>query len=87
MKVKTSELQGAALDWAVAKAEGVDGYIVNESFMTRLLTTNATYYHYQPTGRKVGRLLSGKGLVLHYGHACEGDWCGILKTMRSIQWI
>jgi hypothetical protein len=28
--MKTSELQGAALDWAVAKAEGVDGYIVND---------------------------------------------------------
>ena len=33
--MKVSELTGAALDWAVAKAEGVDGYIVNESFMTR----------------------------------------------------
>jgi hypothetical protein len=25
MKIKTSELTGAALDWAVAKCEGVDG--------------------------------------------------------------
>ena len=25
--MKVSELTGAALDWAVAKAEGVDGYI------------------------------------------------------------
>lgn len=27
MKIKTSELEGAALDWAVAKAEGVRTYI------------------------------------------------------------
>ena len=33
--MKASELTGAALDWAVAKCEGVDDYIVNESFMTR----------------------------------------------------
>ena len=27
MKLKTSELQGAALDWAVAKCEGLEVYI------------------------------------------------------------
>jgi hypothetical protein len=32
---KTSELQGPALDWAVAKCEKVDDYILYESFMTR----------------------------------------------------
>ena len=33
--MKTSELTGAALDWAVAKCEQVDEYILYESFLTR----------------------------------------------------
>ncbi len=30
MKIKTSELTGAALDWAVAKCEGWDEYLEND---------------------------------------------------------
>ena len=30
MKIKTSELDGAALDWAVAKCEGLDQYFDSE---------------------------------------------------------
>ena len=30
MKIKTSELSGAALDWAVAKCEGLDQYFDSE---------------------------------------------------------
>ena len=30
MKIKTSELNGAALDWAVAKCEGLDQYFDSE---------------------------------------------------------
>ena len=33
--IPVASLEGAALDWAVARCEGVDDYIVNESFMTR----------------------------------------------------
>jgi hypothetical protein len=55
--MKTSELVGPALDWAVAKCEGlVNGIVVmlDLSEMASLLP--------QSTGRKVGRSLNGKGL-------------------------
>jgi hypothetical protein len=58
--MKTSELQGAALDWAVAKAEGVDGYIVNESFMTRWTDDeceDGVDYHYSTDWAQGGPII------------------------------
>jgi hypothetical protein len=46
--MRTSELLGAELDWAVARCEGGVGE-------NQLLVHGM---HLQPTGRKVGRLLS-----------------------------
>lgn len=34
MKIKTQDLTGAALDWAVAKCEGVDQYLLETAFMS-----------------------------------------------------
>lgn len=47
--MKTSELQGAALDWAVAKAEGKDGDC--EVHAGNLLYGRVTsgFYHYSPS--------------------------------------
>jgi hypothetical protein len=58
----TGELlhQGAALDWAVAKAEGVDGYIVNESFMTRWTDDeceDGVDYHYSSNWAQGGPII------------------------------
>jgi hypothetical protein len=44
--MKTSELQGYALDWAVAKCEKVDDYILYESFMTRWTDDEGDTYRY-----------------------------------------
>jgi len=55
--MKTSELIGAALDWAVAKCEGHD--VEDPTWWPDLATSPAT----QPTGNKAGRSLSGRGLI------------------------
>jgi hypothetical protein len=59
MKVKVSELQGAALDWAVAKCKGM---VPNTPFIAA--NKEYTYINHQPTGHKVGRLLSGRSCAL-----------------------
>jgi hypothetical protein len=55
-----ASLEGAALDWAVAKAEGVDGYIVNESFMTRWTDDeceDGVDYHYSTDWAQGGPII------------------------------
>ena len=57
MKVKTSELTGAALDWAVAKCEGIElesGYGVQETsgYYNRLLVD--------------GRMSKGQSMLVRY---------------------
>jgi hypothetical protein len=55
-----ASLEGAALDWAVAKAEGVDGYIVNESFMTRWTDDeceDGVDYHYSSNWAQGGPII------------------------------
>jgi hypothetical protein len=77
IKLKTSELTGAALDWAVAKCEGIElesGYGVQETsgYYNRLLVDGRmskgqsmlVRLSLQPTGHKVGRSLNGNGLML-----------------------
>ena len=67
MKLKTSELQGEALDWAVAKAEGVDGYIVNESFMTRWTDDeceDGVNYHYSTDWELGGPIIEREKIEL-----------------------
>jgi hypothetical protein len=73
--MKTTELQGAALDWAVAKAEGVDGYIVNESFMTRWTDDeceDGVDYHYSTNWEQGGPIIEREKIGLKYtGAAME----------------
>lgn len=38
--MKTSELAGAALDWAVAKCEGVEGYVFKDGTIGQVVLSN-----------------------------------------------
>jgi hypothetical protein len=62
-----ASLEGAALDWAVAKCEGVDGYIVNESFMTRWTDDECeggVDYHYSTDWAQGGPIIEREGINL-----------------------
>jgi hypothetical protein len=89
MKIKTSELQGAALDWAVAKAEGVDGYIVNESFMTRWTDDeceDGVDYHYSTDWAQGGPIIEREKLCITA--SVEGDWTAFcVSDEMDMQWI
>jgi len=68
MKVKVSELSGAALDWAVAKCEG---YLVDEnSWMLNATVKDVDEGHYKPSqywgqgGPIIEREIRGRGLDL-----------------------
>ena len=80
MKVKASELQGEALDWAVAKAEGVDGYIVNESFMTRWTDDeceDGVDYHYSTDWAQGGPIIEREGISVATDDV--EPWCGFIE--------
>jgi hypothetical protein len=60
MPMKTSELTGAALDWAVAKCEGV----LLRTLWSEVHDERHWSIPRQPTGHKVDRSLSVRGF--HY---------------------
>ena len=57
MKMKTSELTGLALDWAVAKCEKVDEYILYESFMSRWTDEEGDTYQYSTDWAQGGPII------------------------------
>jgi hypothetical protein len=88
MKLKTSELTGAALDWAVAKAEGVDGYIVNESFMTRWTDDeceDGVDYHYSTAWAQGGPIIEREGIALDCLRTCFviDSWVAASEMVRE----
>jgi hypothetical protein len=89
MKVKINELNGAPLDWAVAKCEGIElesGYGVQETsgYYNRLLVDGrmskgqSMLVRYIPSTDwgKVGRSLNGSGLMLPRGPTNPTKICG-----------
>ena len=62
MKIKTDELQGSALDWAVAKCEKVDDYILYESFMTRWTDDEGDTYRYSTDWAQGGPIIEREGI-------------------------
>ena len=60
MKVKVSEAKNQVLDNLVARAKGVDDYIVNESFMTRWTDDeceDGVDYHYSSNWAQGGPII------------------------------
>ena len=77
--MKTSELTGAALDWAVAKCEGIElesGYGVQETsgYYDRLLVD--------------GRMSKGQSMLVRYTPSTDWAQAGELieKEMVSLEW-
>jgi hypothetical protein len=88
--MKTSELKGAALDWAVAKLEGKDWNLV-ESFLD--------YYdeggmHYADDWAQGGPIIEREGMnirAIHKeGHAMNGQWLAAYdygNTGTMVHWV
>jgi hypothetical protein len=77
MKIKTSELTGAALDWAVAKCERVDDYILYESFMTRWGDDEGDTYQYSTDWAQGGPIIEREKIDVMW---CGDRWCAYTMT-------
>lgn len=85
MKIKTSDLTGAALDWAVAKCEGVDDEAA-------ALFHDEGYYNYSTNWSQGGPIIEREGCCLYlYGdsewvsHLCNKEYRGptpLIAAMR-----
>jgi len=60
--MKTNELTRPALDWAVAKCERVDDYILYESFMTRWGDDEGDTYQYSTDWAQGGPIIEREGM-------------------------
>lgn len=77
MKIKTSELTGAALDWAVSKAEGVDPYILGTAFYSAWCDGR---FNFSSRWEQAGLIIEREKITLDYfgdgGHEHGGEWLG-----------
>lgn len=75
MKIKTSELTGAALDWAVAKCEG-ERYFAESGVNGIGMEFDAT--RYSTDWSQGGPIIEREGILLrpirHPGHSMDGLW-------------
>jgi len=83
--MKTSELIGAALDWAVAKCEGVEVEYINDGITRRLLRLSPFTGMYRPSTEwhEGGPIIAREGIDLycnvptnpeHKDPAWRGSW-------------
>lgn len=81
MKVKTAELDGIALDWAVAKCEGVN----EEAFHLYYEPTEPADYdshgypefHYSTVWAQGGPIIEREGLCVGRKQQCDTAYCPI----------
>ena len=74
MKIKTSELDGTQLDWAVAKCEG---YVDNcNSWLYEATLSEVEDGHYKPSMKweQAGPIIEREKISV--SHSIEGDWVG-----------
>lgn len=95
MKIKTSELTGAALDWAVTKALGIRTYIGRyEHTLTGPCILDADLVDMQTDGEQElkhsrswaqgGPLIEREELQVYVANAVDGKWCA--KPSDSEYW-
>lgn len=77
MKIKTSELVGTALDWAVAKCEGVDS-----NFLIAHDHCGEHFYQYSTNWLSGGSIIEREKMALEYNYALE-QWFAIFKEHPS----
>jgi hypothetical protein len=81
--MRTSELQGPALDWAVAKCEKVDDYILYESFMTRWTDDEGDTYRYSTDWAQGGPIIEREKISIALDE--EEPWCAFKEEDTDIQ--
>lgn len=75
MLVKTSELTGAALDWAVAKCEGTDVEYINDGITQCLLRVSPFTGVYSPSvdWAQGGPVIAQEKIDVYFQHDLQ--WC------------
>ena len=73
MKIKTSELTGAALNWAVAKCEGAPEYLLDKPWRADELLE-----HYSTDWAQGGPIIERECMRVEYLHS-EQDWVADVK--------
>jgi len=84
MKIKTSELTGAALDWAVAKCEGLYGHIKRDGVI--YTHANGTWYHdWEPSIRwgQAGPIIEREKIDVIADPNGKDVWMGRLYQNRA----
>jgi hypothetical protein len=77
MKVKTSELTGAALDWAVAKCEGYQAVFTDGTIrpvFRKAQAVEATWPEYSTDWAQGGPIIERKKISII--EECDGTWMG-----------
>ena len=64
VKININYLVPPALDWAVSKCEGVDDYILSESFMTRWTDDEGVTYNCSTDWAQGGPIIEREGMQL-----------------------
>lgn len=89
MKIKTSELTGTALDWAVAKCEGKNG-VLHDDGITRCIVIAAASGVYKGTWKpsfnwsQGGPIIEREGIAVRRSHNMEyGSWQAIRDGFRN----
>lgn len=74
MKIKTSELRGPALDWAVAKANGIEGFVFSDGSTGKVVLKN-----YSPSTNWVrgGPIIECEGIFVRPIRSLGGWRCWI----------
>ena len=83
MKIKTNELRGAALDWAVAKCEGRQEPEVVNNFPVAWYTWPNT--HYSTDWAQGGPIIEREGISIRYSEKdARGAWYAVLGPNRFL---
>ena len=69
MKTKTQELTGAALDWAVAKCEGIAVEYIDDGITQCLLQTQGGRYAPSTNWSQGGPIIEREGMSLYLNNA------------------
>jgi hypothetical protein len=77
MKIKTADLTGPALDWAVAKCEGIGVEHVNDGIVKCLLRKPSGRYAPSTDWAQGGPIIERESLELVLLFLCPGTWRAI----------
>lgn len=83
--MKTSELQGAALDWAVAKCEGVSVEYVDDGITKCLLMRAGARFNPSTNWAQGGPIIEREGLSMRYSPKdARGKWYAVQGPNRFL---